>query len=278
MSNRGSQSIPGPWLADMHVHTTASDGVWSPQEAVFLAKEKGLVAIGITDHDTVDGLKQAAEASSLSGVELIEGLEISTQVGDEDVHILAYYPNLDSPRLYSFLENMKEKRKERIERMMLRLKENGVKIDPDLLKSITGESTPGRPHLARALVKLGYATSTKEAFDLYLLPGRPGYYPRYRISPKLAIELVTEVGGIPVLAHPGLLNGHDTETMIREMVTYGLKGIEVFHPAHDPSSTQRYAEIGKSLCLLVTGGSDAHGPGYEYSTEIGDVRVPYHFV
>lgn len=262
----------------MHVHTTASDGVWSAQEAVFLAKEKGLMAIGITDHDTVDGLKEAAEASSLSGVELIEGLEISTQVEDEDVHILAYYPNLESHRLSSFLENMKEKRKERIKRMMLRLKENGIIIDPVLLKSITGESTPGRPHLARALVKLGYASSTKEAFDLYLLPGRPGYYPRYKISPKVAIELVAEAGGVPVLAHPGLVNGYDTESMIREMVIYGLKGIEVFHPAHDSSSTQRYIEIAKSLGLLITGGSDAHGPGYEYRTEIGDVRVPYHFV
>lgn len=262
----------------MHVHTTASDGVWSPEEAVLLAKRRGLVAIGITDHDTIDGLGRAAKASPLCGVEVLEGLEISTQVGDEDVHILGYYPNIDSPKLTSFLENMKEKRKERVSRMMLRLRENGVRIDPDLLKSITGESTPGRPHLARALVKMGYANSTREAFDLYLLPGRPGYYPRFKISPKTAIELVTEVGGVPVLAHPGLVKTWDAETMITELVLYGLKGVEAFHPVHSPSSAQRYVEISRSLGLLITGGSDAHGPGYEYNTEIGEVRVPYHLV
>lgn len=260
----------------MHVHTTASDGVYTPEEAMLFAKELGLAAIGITDHDTTESLDPARKASMSSGIELIEGIEISTQYEGEDTHILGYCLRFDAPEFIAFLEEMKAKRQERMRNMVIKLKDHGIKIDLDLLKSITKDATPGRPHLARTLVQMGHARTPKEAFHLYLLPGRPGYYPRAKVSPEAAIKLILSVGGVPVLAHPGLSGGINVEWMVKEFIACGLKGIEIYHPAHSKPMANHYENMCNRYGLLPTGGSDAHG--YEHGGDIGSVRVPYLFV
>ncbi len=263
----------GSGYADLHIHTTASDGLLTPAEAVRLAENLQLSVIAITDHDTIDGVAPALAAARK--VAVIPGIEVNTDYGDKGIHILGYYLDVESPILTNRLAELKAARLDRISRMVAKLQANGQAIDLPLVLRFAGSGTVGRPHVARALISRGYATTLPDAFSRYLVVGRPGYVERYKITPAEAVELVRESHGIPVLAHPGSAN---QDELVPELIRHGLRGIEVYHPDHDGGQVRHYEALAARYGLLRTGGSDAHGPDYQHPTSIGNVKIPVHLV
>jgi len=261
--------------ADLHVHTTASDGVWTPAEVVRMAGAADLKAIGIADHDTVDGLTAAVAATAKNEVEIVPGVEINTDYRGRGIHILGYYFDPDSSVLTAKLAQLRQARRERIEKIVLLLQDAGIRISREHVMRLAGSGTVGRPHVARALIELGLASSVKDAFSRFLVQGRPGYVERYKITPAEAVSVIRQSRGIPVLAHPGSAG---MDELIPELLPHGLLGIEVFHPEHDAAATRRYARLAREYGLLITGGSDAHGPDYRSPTTVGTYRVPYSYV
>lgn len=265
--------------ADLHCHTTASDGTWTPEEAVRRAAAAGLAALGISDHDTLDGIAPAMAAGARLGVEVVPGVEINTRHGGTDVHILGYYVDSGDAGLNRVLAEKRDARRLRLDRMLTRLEAAGIRVPAECVLALAGGGPVGRPHLARALVEAGYASSVAEAFDRYLVPGAPGYVPRDPMTPAEAVRAILAAGGVPVLAHPGLTARDD---LIPGLVAAGLAGIEAHHPAHDLKQRRRYAAVAGRLGLIVTGGSDAHGPGGPaHSAEgedVGTVTVRYEVV
>lgn len=263
-----------PFGYDLHTHTTASDGTLSPAEVVRHVWAAGLAGVGITDHDTMGGVKAAEEEGQRLGIQVIPGIEISTEYEGREVHILGYYCSSDSASLAGVLEELRAARKQRLERIVENLRGAGLDISFDQLVIAIGNEAVGRPHIARALVKLGFASSVQEAFEKYLLRGRPGYVPRHKMDPLTAIRCIREAGGVPVLAHPGLVGD---DSIITRLVDAGLMGLEVWYPEHTPEQTAHYESMAESLGLIATGGSDFHGKG-EREAELGSVRVPEEFV
>ncbi|MBC7324371.1 MAG: PHP domain-containing protein [Moorella sp. (in: Bacteria)] len=241
---------------DLHTHTTASDGKLAPTEVVRLARQKGLAAVGITDHDTVAGLAEARAAAASRGVTVVPGVELSTEWEGREIHILGYYIDWQQEDLVSFLEAMRQSRYRRTARMVERLQGLGYDISlAEVEEEVRGEAM-GRPHIAAALVRKGYLPSIDAAFNSLLEPGRPAYVPCARVQPGRAIKLILEAGGVHVLAHPGLSR---VDALIPALVADGLKGIEAYYPRHDVSTTRYYLELAALYRLVVTGGSDFHG-------------------
>lgn len=256
---------------DLHLHSTASDGTLEPLEVAREVDRLGLLAFSITDHDTQEGSRIVAEHASDFTAEFVPGIEINTEQEQRDLHILGYYIQPDNPALTETLGALRQRRRERAERIIERLQQAGVEVSlEDVLEVAEGESI-GRPHVARALHKLGYGGTPQEVFTRYLLPGGPGYVPRYRLAPKEAVALIKEAGGIPVLAHPGLVGD---DNWIYTLKSAGLEGLEVFHTAHDPKTTAKYLKIARKQGLVVTGGSDSHGPLATRPIPIGNAQVP----
>lgn len=260
--------------ADLHLHTIASDGEYSPQEVVEAAKKQGFRAISITDHDTLSGIEEARKACQKLGVEFISGIEISTIWKGKEIHILGYFLEKADEHFLEKLAEMKNSRKNRIRKMVKRLNELGYKISLDKVQEIAGEGAIGRPHVAKALLEKEYVISIKEAFIKLLSPGCPGYIPRYKITPFEAIELIKGISGIPVIAHPGI---NLDEDIIFELAKAGLLGIEVWHPEHNEYLAKKYYQIAKNNDLLVTGGSDWHGHNKE-GTALGTIKLDYKYI
>jgi len=256
---------------DLHCHTTASDGLLPPRELVFLAREKGLSFLAITDHDTMKGLGEAEEAGREWGVRIVPGLEISTDSTGEEIHILGYFCRSGHGPLEEKMEEMREGRRARIVRMVEKLREAGLELaEEEVFARVKGE-TPGRVHVAQALLRRGYVATVEEAFSRYLSRGRPGYVPRPRLHPREAVSLVREAGGVPVLAHPGLGRRELVLAILPELLEEGLGGIEVYYPEHQPEDIALYSELCRRWDLIPTGGSDFHGPGHR--GELGGVEV-----
>jgi len=248
--------------ADLHLHTTASDGSFRPAEVVALAEGKGFAVISITDHDTVDGLEEALQEGQKRGIEVIPGIELSTLYGDLEVHILGYYIDREDKQLRSLLRRFIESRKTRAFKMIEKLNEMGIDITAERVKELAGSEFVGRPHIAKAMVEKGYISEVSEAFtEDYIGRGGRAYVERFKLSPEEAIGLILDIGGVPVLAHPGYLSSGESldDGMIGRFVESGLKGIEVFYSKHTEKQTQYYMDIAKRYRLLVTGGSDCHG-------------------
>lgn len=263
--------------ADMHVHTTASDGLYSPEEAVERAVEKGLSAIAIADHDNISGIQPASRrAMSLGNIRVIPAVELSCEWESRDVHVLGYFIDMAHPDMLRFLSELAEARHRRLQKMIARLHALGVSISVDEVLAQAGSGVVGRPHLARILAEKGYAEDEADAFAVFLERGKPAYVERYKIAPEEAVERVLEWGGVPFLAHPGL--GPIPDHYIRRLVAAGLQGLEVKHPAHSRDQVLRYCQMATELGLLISGGSDTHGPGGEYGNEVGDVRIPMEWV
>ena len=243
-------------MADLHIHTTASDGLLGSYEVCQLAVKKGLAVIAITDHDTVLGLMEIEKNGRVPGLEVLPGIEISSFHDGEDVHILGFGINWGLKWLQELLFDLRTDRKERIKKIIILLNDLDYKITiEDVLGFSSGESL-GRPHVAQALAAKGYFKSHREAFKALLDKGRPAYLPRKKVTPFEAVEVVHRSGGAAVLAHPGLLYNLD---IIRTLKVHGLDGIEVFYPLHSGElvvSLTRYCEKNG---LLATGGSDFHG-------------------
>lgn len=244
---------------DLHVHTTASDGVFPPEDVVFMARRAGLQVMAITDHDTIAGLPAARRAAEAApGLRLIEGTEISAGA-DRDIHILGYGASLDHPSVRAFFAQMQEERRERAHQMLSQLKENGYFLNEDALFA-EAKGSIGRPHVARALVDKGYVQSVPEAFERLIGKGCVGYVPpRRELSPAHVIRMFRDAGCVPVAAHPAMLpwTGSALLPMLRAWKDAGLMGLEVYHPCQR-GDFDRWRRLADSMDLIPTGGSDFH--------------------
>ncbi len=263
------------WLADLHLHTRFSDGTYSPDELASEAARHRLQAVSLTDHDTVEGCPPMAEACARHGIEFIEGCEFTAQASNGvELHILGYYLDIENAKLLSVLSHYQGVRQERIRQMVQRLNEVGVALDADQVFELAGCRSPGRPHIARALVQAGFCATSDEAFDRYLKMHRPAWVPKAKLSVDEAIQLIHQAGGVAVMAHPALNRSDD---LIPELASLGLDGLECWHSRHSPSDVDRYRRMADQLRLLVSGGSDCHGMN-KGCPLIGGVKIPYPFV
>jgi len=247
-------------MYDLHVHSTASDGLLDPEELLVRAEEIGLKGLAITDHDTVHGIEEAYAFLTTNPLSLqfIPGIEMNTELDENEVHILGYFIDYHNSRLLHRLEEIREARWDRARKMVYRLKSMGLAISFEQVEKLAQGDLIGRPHVARALTEKGYVFSVKEAFDKFIGKGRPAYVPRYKFLPREAIELIKSAGGVPILAHPGLLPNAE---LVYEIINLGIAGLEVYYPEHTPQQIGRFLQLCQQFNLLVTGGSDFHGTG-----------------
>lgn len=251
-------------LYDLHVHTTASDGIYSPSEVIDQAEELGLSGLAITDHDTVSGLKEAHDYADKykKNLLVIPGIEMNTELYENEIHILGYYFNTEDSDLLNRLKEIKQARTERALKMIHRLHTMGMIISFEQVQKIAQGDLIARPHIAQALQDKGYVFSIKEAFEKFIGKGKPAYVPRYKFLPGEAIELIKNAGGISSLAHPGLIKD---QSLILEVIKMGIDGLEVYYPEHNIYQENEYITISKRNNILITGGSDFHGTGSEDS-------------
>ena len=264
-----------PRSADLHVHTTASDGSLSPTRVVEVARDAGLSAVGIADHDTVDGVEEALAAGDQFGIEVVPAMEINTDVDGREAHILGYYVDVTSDLLRRRLAVLRERRLRRGEQIVARLREAGVNVTLERVLEIAAGAPVARPHIAQAIIEAGAARSPASAFGRFLVPGTVAYVSRGKFSPAEAIELVRAAGGAACLAHPGKDSLQD---MIPKLIEAGLAAIEVYHVDHTSADSRRYAALARRYGLIATGGSDSHGPHGVKLVEIGQVTVDYEVV
>ncbi|OPY58212.1 MAG: error-prone DNA polymerase [Pelotomaculum sp. PtaU1.Bin035] len=257
---------------DMHVHTTASDGVDNPEDVVARAKALGLDALAITDHDTLEGVEPAMAAAIIYKIEVIPGIELSTEHGGKEIHVLGYLMDLNCPEFLDKISFFRNCRVDRIGKMVIKLQELGIPVDIEKVMVISGAGSVGRPHLAAALVEAGVAATIAEAFDKYLGAGCPAYVPRFKVDPVEAVQLIRNAGGFPVMAHPGLSN---SSSLIPDLAQEGLLGLEAYHPAHSRELSSYYCRLAEEYGLIITGGSDYHGPGHKEGISLGAQTVPY---
>jgi predicted metal-dependent phosphoesterase TrpH len=255
---------------DLHVHTTASDGQLSPTGIVHSALEIGLVAIAITDHDTTEGIAEALEASRGTGLEVIPGVEISTDISRSEVHILGYYVTHSDPVFCSKLALFRDSRLERAQRMVAKLSRMGLPVDWGQVRKIAGEAAIGRPHIAQAMLEQGYVASVEEAFHLYIGRNGPAYAERFKLSPAQAVQTILAANGLPVLAHP-LHASH----LVPELAKSGLVGLEAYYSGYTAEASRLLLDLAARYNLLATGGSDFHGGNVLPENELGGVLVPH---
>jgi hypothetical protein len=256
---------------DLHLHTNASDGQYTPAEVIAIAREHQLDVIAITDHDTTDGVARAQAAANGRPL-VIPGIELSAQDEDSDVHMLGYFIDAAATRFQSTLRAFREQRLNRGQQIVDRLTQLGLAVDWEDVAAIADGAAIGRPHIARAMVKAGYVHSVKEAFDRYLYNGGPAYVARYRLAPEQAIHLIHEAGGAAVLAHPGLLR--DYRRMVERLVPAGLDGLEVMHPENNETVRLNLRGLAQQHNLIITGGSDYHGASVSEGARPGSTNPP----
>ena len=264
---------------DLHLHTTHSDGSLSPTDVLRLAHKASVTALAITDHDIVSGIPEAMTAGAALGIEIIPGVEISSTIGDSELHILGYCLRWQDPELNQRLAALRESRHHRNPQIIERLRSLGLDVTYEEVRALAGTDSVGRPHIARLLIDKKYVTSAKDAFDRYLAEGRPAYVARELPKPADAIAWIRAVGGVAVLAHPtwAKVSGEGLVTLLTTLKAEGLGGIEVHYSTHTARQTTEYLDLAKRLNLLVTGGSDYHGitkPDIEVGTGRGDLKVP----
>jgi predicted metal-dependent phosphoesterase TrpH len=250
-------------FVDLHCHSTASDGTFAPSKVVALAVASGLSALALTDHDTIGGVSEAAEAARKAGIDFLPGIEISCDVPrPATMHLLGYGVDPQSPILHDLTRRLVQARDDRNPRIIQKLNELGVAITMPEVETEAGGEVVGRPHIAAVLLRKGYVTSIKQAFDKYLGQGAAAYFDKERLTPRQAIGLVNESGGIAVLAHPVQLrteNDAQLERIFKDLKDVGLDGLEVIHSDHDAALVQKYTKLADRFGLLKTGGSDFHG-------------------
>lgn len=262
--------MPATGYADLHLHSICSDGSQEPSALVAIADELGFDAIALTDHDTVAGISEAQAEGVRRGVEVIAGIEISSDIDGVSVHILGYYIDHNDKAIQSLMTDGKSRRSDRMERMVAKLNKLGYPLDLAELQRSMGESTPGRAHLARFLVAKGHFRHVEAAFSRVLGDGKPAYEPAQKLTAEEAIAIVAQAGGVSSLAHPGL-TGIDGK--IDRLIEAGLDGIEAYAGRHSDTQIMRYLQVARKNDLLVTGGSDSHGPG-SGARGLGTVRLP----
>ncbi len=261
-------------FADLHLHTAFSDGTYSPEELTGHGARHGFACMALTDHDTVEGCARMALACQAAGIEFLPATELTAEFKGTELHIIGYAIDIEHARLLSEMKHFQDVRQERIREMVGRLNRLNVEISEDDVNQIANCNSPGRPHVARALIKNKVCVTLDEAFERFLKKGRPAWVPKFKISADDAIALIHEAGGLAVMAHPGLVH-HDS--LIPDLVASGMDGIECYHTRHPTSAVEHYLEIAEEHRLLVTGGSDCHGMN-KGQPLIGTIKLPYQHV
>jgi 3',5'-nucleoside bisphosphate phosphatase len=271
---------------DLHIHSTASDGTLSPLEILTLAQDLNIAAISITDHDTLDGSKDALLSGIPPSVKFLTGVEIGSEPPPSfscagSFHILGYAVDVDHPELNHTLSMLRDSRKRRNPQILELLSRLGIEITLEEVRNLAGDGQLGRPHIAQFMVEKGYVPSIDAAFDEYLGNGKPAYVDRFRFECEKTIKTILNAGGIPVLAHPLLLGIKENdilEDLIAVLTEMGLRGIEVYYPEHTKNLIAYYSRLASHFNLLITGGTDFHGdikPEIKMGVGKGDFLVPY---
>jgi predicted metal-dependent phosphoesterase TrpH len=258
---------------DLHVHSTASDGRLTPAEVIREAAEKGMSYIALADHDTVDGIAAARKAAkAFTGLSVIPGIEISTDIPQGEVHMLGYFIDYTDAELLAQLEDFKNSRLRRAEQMVAKLADLGVPVEWRRVLELAGSSTIGRPHIAQAMLEKGHIPSFKDAFDEYLGHGKPAYVEREKMLPAEAVGIIVKARGLPVLAHP--LTTEDPEGLVAELKPAGLVGLEAYYNGYSDEEVEGLLALAQKHGLIATGGSDFHGIEPDEETAIGGADVP----
>ena len=263
-------------FVDLHLHTTASDGAFSPKRIVQMALDAGLRAVAITDHDSTDGVEEAIAAAAGTGLAVIPGVEISSDLPQGEAHILGYFLDSHNPELVELLATLRKARWERAQRMVEKLGALGMPVSWDRVAAIANGGAVGRPHVARALMEAGHVSSVQDAFALYIGREGPAYVDRYKLTPVEVTQAVVRWGGLPVLAHPSFVM--DLTGLLSHLVPAGLVGLEVYYTGYPPEVTANLLRLARSNGLVGTGGSDFHGRSVVAGAVLGSVGVPYSVV
>ena len=258
-------------FADLHLHTFFSDGTFSPEELTAHGQRHGLRAMALSDHDTVEGCARMTAACATAGIEFIPAAELTAELDDHELHILGYFLDTSDARLLTELGRFQGVRQNRIREMVARLQKLNVPLREELVFEVANCRSPGRPHVARALVQAGLCASLDQAFERFLKKGKPAWVPKCKMSATEAIDLIHGAGGLAVLAHPGLNRRDD---LIPALAASGLDGIECYHTKHAAAQAEHYVRMAEQSRLLVTGGSDCHGLS-KGRPLIGGIKLPY---
>ena len=265
-------------LVDLHTHSNCSDGSMSPSELVLHAAEKGLAAIALTDHDTVDGIKEAVAKGKECGIEVVPAIEFSAR-SKTLTHILGFYIDEDNAQLKSVLTEIVDLRKERNEVTAKLLQELGFNVTLEEAAAIAPGGIIGRAHYAKLLMDKGYTSSVKESFDKYLAAGKPAYFTNQKLEAKCIIETIHAAGGVAFLAHPHQMKlGDKLEDYVKELVSYGLDGMEGYYSEYDEKMQTEYQAMASRYGLALSGGTDFHGdmkPHISIGKGLGNMAVPY---
>lgn len=264
---------------DLHTHSLKSDGSMTPSEVVEEAKRAGLSAIALSDHDTVDGVREAVETGKKIGVEVIPAIEFSV-ISKTETHILGYFIDIENPDLLQTLKEVVDLRIERNYVTIQRLNELGFDMTLEEVRALAPNNFVGRAHFARVMMDKGYISSVKEGFDKYMSVGKYAYCEKQRLSAKDAIELIGKCGGISFLAHPHLTKLSDDELVefLKELKGYGLCGLEGYYTDYTPEMQEKYQSIAENLGLMISGGTDFHAkmkPHISIGTGLGNMKIPY---
>lgn len=259
--------------ADLHVHTTASDGRLTPEEIVQKASRIGIEVIAITDHDTVEGIAPALdEARAFPELTVIPGVEINASSPEGEVHILGYFVDHTAPGFTQYLADLRDSRLERGRKMVAKLADLGMTVDWEAVLRLAAGGAVGRPHIAQIMMKSGYISSLREAFTDYIGRNGPAYVERRKSTPHEAAIMIVRAGGLPVLAHPGDIE--ELDTLVGSLKEAGLAGIEVFYSNYSATRIARLEQTAARHGLISTGGSDYHGLDKSIGSELGSVHVP----
>jgi predicted metal-dependent phosphoesterase TrpH len=258
-------------FADLHLHTNFSDGTYTPEELAAHGRRLGFRALALSDHDTVEGCTRMAQACEANGIEFIPAAELTAELDGHELHLLSYYVDTTNAKLLVELAKFQEVRQNRIREMVTRINSLNVPLRVEAVFELANCRAPGRPHVARALVKHGYCYNLDEAFDRFLKKGKPAWVPKFKMSALHAVELIHQAGGVAVMAHPGL---NRCDNLIPALADCGLDGLECYHTKHSFAESEHYLKIAEREQLLVTGGSDCHGLS-KGKPLIGGVKLPY---
>jgi len=255
--------------ADLHIHSNYSDGTLSPEEIVEIARQNGLKAISITDHDCISS--QYIVEKKYNDIEIIPGIELSSEIDNLEIHILGYFIDYKNAHLINIVNKLAKERIKRVEKIIMKLNENGIDLS---MEDIELSNSIGRSHIANAMVKKGYYDNYKTAFMSFLVKDKPAYVKGYKLNYREAIKVIRDAGGIPVLAHPGqVYRGLAIENLIKELKFFGLMGLEVYHPSHMREDSNGFYNLAKKYKLIITGGSDYHGKGCYSENLIGSYGI-----
>lgn len=254
---------------DLHIHTTISDGLHTPEEIITLASEQRLGTIAVTDHDALEGVAPAMLAASGLPLTVIPGVELSTEAQDNEIHILGYFIDITNTPLNQTLVSLREGRLHRAQDMLTKLDALGMPLDWEDVLNLSGDGALGRPHIAAAMLQAGYVESTQQAFTQYLGRGGAAYVPRFKVAPETAIDLIRGAGGIAVIAHPWYV-----QHLVPALVGAGLTGLEAYYSGYTGEMSAALVRLARQLGLLVTCGSDFHGLERLPNNILGAVSMP----